>query len=516
MKTTILISISASIIAFLAPWRWDLTRFTYDDDPVLEIAFPSDKAAEAYDPARIIFAHEYIFLEGIYSPLIIFSDANGAPYSAVARKFYWKGNELHFVIRQDMKTIDGHLITAEDVLLSVKRLLILSQNTHGDFKSLVCPNTELKKLSDDCPGMLVEGHTFILRPTMKRFFILDLFASIDFAIIPKGSYDPVTLKITDYRNTSGPHYVAEDRGQGRIILKANPTHIRFEKTMAQEIHLIPTKGMEIGQVINLFNQGQVDHIITIAGLEVADYKKIDLDESHTHETIHLLATVAHITDKGKKRLPLKKRLAFAKALQSAFHEYCLKQEGCRPARQFFLPLIGGLFPEDDEGMLKQMMDSVEMETSGEGIFLGISTSNPIGLEKYVQIAKKYMPGLKVKKAVEELDFFVEEKDENIPDYIMVFTDSGFLENIGLLSYSMNQGTLGHTKAEAKAWLKGYMETQDKMKRNRMLRKMHLHSLTQGLTIPLFRTPYMAFSRKPWRMHLPQIFANNQFWKIRKD
>ncbi len=516
MKTVIVISISASIIAFLAPWRWDLNRFIYDEDPILEMAFPADKAIEAYDPARIRFAHEYILLEGIYSPLIIFSDANGAPYSAVARKFYWKGNELHFIIRQDMKTIDGHPITAEDVLLSVKRLLILSQNTHGDFKSLVCPNAKLKKLSDDCPGMVVEGHTFILRPTMKRFFILDLFASIDFAIIPKGSYDPVTLKITDYRNTSGPHYVAEDRGQGRIILKANPTHIRFEKTMAQEIHLVPTKGLNRRQVVELYNQGKIDHITTIEGAEVEDIlKKVDWDETSYHETLPIVLAVARITDKGKKRIPLKRRLAFAKALQKALGDHCMRREGCTPTDQFFLPLMGGELTPSEKKTLQKAMDSVEMETSGEGIFLGIYDSNPSELDNYFKAIKATMPQIRIERA-KGSPAFTKLEDRDLPDYVMVFTNAGFLENVSLLSYAIKAKYFGIPIKEGKAWLKTYMDTQDKLKRLELTRQLHLESLIRGRTIPLYRMPYVAIARKPWKLHLPQIFGNNQFWKIRQD
>ena len=55
----------------------------------------------------------------------------GAPVSSVAKEFFWKGNELHFVIREDLRTIDEHKIGVDDVITSLKRLFILSKNVPG-------------------------------------------------------------------------------------------------------------------------------------------------------------------------------------------------------------------------------------------------------------------------------------------------------------------------------------------------------------------------------------------------
>ena len=503
-----------TILSCLIWWKVG-TGQSYPDDYILEVAFPSANSITAYEPTKIRFAHQYVLLENIYSPLIDLGDTNSEPFAAVARMFYWRDNEFHLVIREDLKTIDGYLISVDDVEASLKRLMILSENTHGDFKNLICPETELKSIQDDCPRMVKKGNTLILRPKLKQDYLVPMLSSIDFAIISKTSFDPVSLKITDYRNTTGPYYVEEDRGQGHIILKSNPAHFRFEKEMPQEVHLIPTKGMKREEVIGLFNRGKIDHITTIDSLEVSDFKKVDSSKNNFHETIHIQTTVAYITEKGKKRIPLKRRLSFAKALQKSFGDYCAKQEGCRPTREFFFPLTVGDFSRKEETALKNLMDSAEIETSGEGIHLGILLSNPVGLESHVETAKVNMPKLKVEKAKGESSF-TDPQDSNMPDYIMVFTDSGFLENIGLISYSMNEGILGLSKKEGKAWLREYMDIEDKLERIKKIRAMHLQSLTQGWMIPLYRTPYVAMARRPWKMHLPELFANNPFWKIRKE
>ena len=502
------------LISCLTWWKIN-TSPPFPEDHVLDIAFPSTDKIETYDPAKIYLASEYILLESVYSPLIELSNTNGEPFAAVARMFYWRDQKFYLVIRDDLKTIDGHPITAEDVMLSFKRLMILSKNTHGDFKSLVCPETELKSVFDDCPRMEIEGNTLILTPRYRSDLLVPMLAAIDFAIIPRKSFDPKSLKITDYRNTSGPYYVDQDKGNGNIILKPNPAHFHFEESMAQEIRLVPTKGKTQDELIELFGQIKIDHITTIEGIQIENLKEIGLDKSSFHETIHINTIVACITEKGKNRIPRKKRLAFAKALQKSFSDYCAKKEGCRPTKQFFLPLIGGLFPNDSDSALQKIMDSVEIETSGEGIHLGVYKMKQNELDEFFQTSKTYMPNLKVEQAMGMPDL-VKVKNGSTPDYVIVVTDSGFLEDIGLLSYSMNTGIFGYSQEEGKAWLKDYMQTEDKLERVNKLRTMHLKSLTEGWMIPLYRTPYVAIARKPWKMHLSQLFANNPFWKIRKE
>ncbi len=509
MKFFIPIAVAVFLLALLG------IKFNQSDstNEVLRVVFPGRESAQAYDPAQIRFDNQYVFLQNLYSPLVEDSET-GTPIPSVAQEFTWKGSELHFVLRPGLKTIDGHPITAQDALLSFKRLIILSKNTHGDFKTLVCPDTELKNLKDDCPNMIVKDNTLILKLQARRDFVVDMLISMDFAIIPRKSFDPATLKITDYRNTSGPYYVAKDDAQGRIILKANPAHFHFKAAMPRKIQLIPTKGKSSGEVATLFNQNQIDHISTIEWLSVGDLKKINSDQAQFHQTVHIQMALAHVSKEGKKNIPTKKRIAFARALQKGFADYCAQKEGCRPTQQFFLPSKESALASEEERIFQEAM-SVDMESSGAGISLGIYASSSSGLEEYIKAAKSYMPNLKAEEA-ESIPAFSKSQDNKVPDYIIVFTDSGFLEEIGLLSYSMKSGIFGLSQKEGKAWLKDYMNTAHRPDRIKKIKKLHLEALTRGWTIPLYRTPYVAAIRKPWKMHFPKNFANNPFWKIRKD
>ena len=491
------------------------TNFHSPEDATLRVAFLGSGGADSYDPAKIHFTNEYIFLESIYSPLVELSDDKGTPVSSVAREYYWEGSDLHFVIRDDLETIDGHKIDVKDVVVSLKRLLILSENTHGDFKKLVCPDIELKTLEQDCPRMVVKENVLILKLAAYRDFLIPMLASIDFAIIPRTSIDTKTLKIIDYRNTSGPYYVEKDEGAGKITLKANPKHFHFNEKMAGEVVLVPTHGMGRDQIIDGYNGGTFDHITTVHGLSLEELERVDTSESNIHRTIPIKTEIAFITDKGKKRIPPERRLAFAKSLQKSFHDYYRGKDGYKVIEQFFLPLGNQKFSQEEENLLERAFAEVAMEQSGEGIRLGIFKSHPKVLQEYEGVSKTYMPDLEVVQA-KGIPAFSRLPDEEIPDYLLVVTDSGFQEDISLLTYTVSLGALGLSAEEGKAWLADYMDMEDKRERLAKLKQMHLKSLTEGLMIPLASAPCLAVARRPWTPRLSQLFANNPLWKVRRN
>lgn len=104
-----------------------------DVHSLLRVAFPLDRAVTEYEPTNISIASEYIFLENVFSPLVEMSES-GAITPGVAETIHWENDKLILTIRKDLKTRSGRNVTAEDVLFSLKRLLVLTGNTHGNFK----------------------------------------------------------------------------------------------------------------------------------------------------------------------------------------------------------------------------------------------------------------------------------------------------------------------------------------------------------------------------------------------
>lgn len=103
----------------------------------------------------------------------------------------------------------------------------------------------------------------------------------------------------------------------------------------------------------------------------------------------------------------------------------------------------------------------------------------------------------------------------MPDCFISGPDTGFMEDIGLISYSMYAGFFGMNRSEGNKWLANYMGILEKKERLQKLKDLHLKSLKDAIIVPLVSAPYVALARKPWKIELSQIYANNPLWPIVK-
>ena len=74
-----------------------------------------------------------------------------------------------------------------------------------------------------------------------------MLAAIDFAIIPRSSVEPRTLKIIDMKETSGPYFVDSDDGTGKIKLRLNPNHYHYSSDIPDEVTLVPMTAPQKGE-----------------------------------------------------------------------------------------------------------------------------------------------------------------------------------------------------------------------------------------------------------------------------
>ena len=339
----------------------------------LRVAFPYKKKATEYDPIKIQLAPDYIFLENIFSTLIELSKDKGAPTSSIAKSFSWIGNELHFEIRDDLYTIDGYKITAKDVEFSLKRLLILSKNTHGNLKDLICPQGPLKAISESCRGIAIDGNKIILKPNVKTPFLLKMLASIDFAILPIPSVDLETLKIKDYRNTSGPYYVEADDGNGNILLAANKNHFHFNKSIPQKIQMIPSGMSGVPDSLAQFKANKVDFITTIDRAsfeEVIQFSKVN-SQSKLHQTLDIKTYVAVYTEKGMKRFSTEERLGIGKKLKRIFLQDYKAISAYKPTDQFFPAHGDGGLTKSYQALYRDIYKDIDEVKDNTGVHISI-------------------------------------------------------------------------------------------------------------------------------------------------
>lgn len=483
---------------------------------VLRIAFPYAKPASVYEPALIHLAPEYIFLENVFSPLIEMSPKTGQIEPGVAESYRWEGNELHLVIRRDLKTISGIPLTAEDAEFSFKRLLTMPGNTHGNFRELLCGNTELKSTTDACEGIRVHGNELVLKTTPAgKTFLLPMLVTIDFAIIPRSSVDPVSLKITNFRDTSGPYYVAEDSDKGEIELRANPNHYHYSRNMPQVIRFVPTDNSNPDASLEDFKSGRVDYISTVDSAradEVIEFSRGNPD-SVLHTTMNIRSFILTFTRRGQTEISPKERFAIGQKIRAVLWEQMAGKDGYEQSMQFFPSFGEGALDKTRIEHVAEKFHSPEAPPSAPLRLALVRLGNPA---KFVNAVKAALPQIEAYESPKNPNFMKFDSPKDEPQLILSGPDTGFQEDIGLITYSLNAGYFGMTPEGRKKWLVRYMDMPNKSDRMDLLKSLHESVLTEPVIIPLLVAPYAAIARKPWKIGLSQLYANNQLWLIQAN
>ncbi len=480
----------------------------------LRVAFPASKSAHHYEPTKIHLGHEYIFLENVFSPLVEIDPKSGQIIPGLAKSYKWKNDDLVLEIRTDSKTVSGNLITAEDVEFSLKRLLVLSGNTHGNFKDLVCPNKDFSSLEQPCENIRRDGNQIILHAGRRKAFLVSMLAAIDFAIIPKGSVDPKTLAITNFKETSGPYYVASDNSEGKLVLKANPNHYRFSSDLPQSIKLVPVNPEARSASLNLLEKNEVDHLTTIDSTKSEEvlefFQKNPGFELHSTHKIRNLSLV--FTDKGLKAFSDKERHIIGNKIRRAFGEILKSKTTYSNTDEFFSPTADGGLSSDDKLKIAKSYKLSE-ENFTHHLKIGVIRSGEV--TDWEAEIKKQIPSAEIYRESNVPDFKKYSSDHEKPHAFIASTDTGFMEDINLISYTMAAGFFGLSKDERQAWLAAYMENDNKTERINRLKEIHFRSLMEANLVPIAVAPFMAIIRRPWKMELSELYANNQLWLIKQ-
>jgi hypothetical protein len=470
--------------------------------------FRNHKLPESFDPVKIHFAPEYLFLENIYSPLVEYS-TDGELVSGVAESFEWVGTEAHFKIRKNLTTIDGYKITAYDVEKTLKRVLIIGGNTHGNLKDILCQGHQIKSLDDVCPGMEVRdnGGLFVLRFSEKKPFLFPMLTAIDFGIIPAISIDPVTLKIVDYKNTSGPYYVP---AADEINLKANPRHYHYSAKIPQSVIYVYSKDKNVFDPVSAFSENRIDHITTVGSTPdvlipyAQKHKNINL-----HVTYPFWLRYVAFTQKGRGRFTEEERLKIGNLIRKAVLPRYLKLYGYEDTEHIFPAFGEGGLSKKQALAIKAKDDSFKAPNIIKGRF--IAWYFP---KEDLAALKKVFPNTEFVDG-HGIPGLVDYKKEGIlePDFYFSGTDMSFQEDIGLLSYQLNKDFFCLTGLAAKAWVEKYSSISDKKNRIKMLNQLHYETLLRGVVVPLVFCPYAAILRKPWVFGLSNYSANDPLWRI---
>lgn len=488
------------------------TMNTHFENKPLKVAFPSAKKASDYEPTKIALDYEYIFLENVFSPLLEMSE-RGHVESGVAEQAEWIGDELKLTIRKNLKTASGKSITPDDVVFSLKRLLILTGNTHGNFKDIVCPNAKLTTVDSNCEGIRSDESHVYLNAKGRKTFLSPMLTAIDFAIIPRASVDPVSLKIVNFKETSGIYYVESEDGEGNITLRINPNHYHYSDKIPQTVQLVPVDTKVKGLSLDLLKKGQVDHITTIDASRSDEVIKFysENPDFDFHMTMKIRNLILVFTDRGQKEISTDERRYIGEKVKTAFLSIFKDQKGIEQRGEFFLSAGEGGLSSDQQIKLAQIIKNTKSQFN-RPIKIGILKRGV--LEEWSKPIQKELPTAECYTETRIPAFTKFDKPEDEPHVFIASIDTGFAEDISLISYALNGGVFGLTKKGREQWLSDYMSTDNKDERAKKLKDLHFQSLVEPVLVPLMASPYTALIRKPYKLELSDLFANNQLWRIK--
>ncbi|MBL6988884.1 MAG: hypothetical protein ISR65_03865 [Bacteriovoracaceae bacterium] len=486
----------------------------------LRISYPTPKGREltAYDPARVETASMANFVRAIYSPLIEFSN-DGELVSGLASKFIWKDGAVHFYLNDNAKANDGTPITAKDAYISLKRLIILGKNTHGNLKSFICPDATVKKLDDECPGLITENNKLIITPIPSRkSLLLPLLANIEFTVIPQKSLDLNNLSIINYNITSGPYFVDKDKGNGNITLVANKYNHHYSKKIAQSITLVPVSSPQ-SSLIDLIENKKVDIIPTFNWGDENKLHAYFLNKNNysIHRSMNIKTYLLKFTKRGMQELSQERRHILGAIIKKAYLETLDKNSIAQGQNQFFGVYGEGSLSDSDQKRLNETIEkAIASGTSlekGAGIVMNVFKSQlDLNKTRYSQV----LPELAFSTSP-KLPFFMNyNSQEEMPHLFIVGGDTSFYENVSLLSYMISLDMFEMGQEKANEWIEDYLSIEDKNTRLKKLQKAHLAMLISASVIPLAAAPYVAIAKKPWKFEVSDQYAGTPFWQIVHD
>lgn len=508
MIKIILCTLCGTILLIFA-FSW--SKITRTTDMNLKISWYTDLNLENHDPADIQFAAPAVLLMNLYSSLLIYNNKSEIDF-ALAEYLNWiSDSEIEFKFNTNLRSSKNDPITAEDAYLSFKRLMVKQTNTHGDLQNFLCPGLKLNSMNDDCPGLRYEKNSLFLKsadPSLAKF-LLPLIASCDFGIIPKNAIDwnSADLKIIDYANTSGPFFVDSTNEKGEHILKANKNSPLYDINMPQTVEIKPV--LDNSSPIKLQN-GEIDMITTIDRARPEDLLQFENNKQYfLHQTSGLEVTKLQITSKGQYNLTERERLSLGFLIKNKMAKSWSKETAFKETDQFFpafgeaglsdlkLNEIRNLYKESGELPKKKIKISVEGYRLEEFKKIFSSEENI----EFVRFSGR--PSLK--------------KFEDMEDGYIVPGDTGFYENISLISYYMTTGSFGYAdKKSANKWIQDYIKIEDKSERLAKLKQLHFEVLAKGIIVPISITPYYAVARNDWKLDFHRHFAGTPLWMMRKN
>lgn len=462
------------------------------------------------DSTNVEYSDEANIIRGLYSMLMTI-DSNGQLKASLGSSYKIDKNKVIFTIRKDVRTISGYQISSEDVYYSFTRLLYFNKNTHGKLEFYLDSEVLPKFPGDKCSGITIVNDSIIFNLKNEHFasFFIRVLASSDYAIIPKISIDQITFKINDYGNTSGPYYIAESLKE-KVVLKKNKGHYLLSDDNPEIIELY-TFDDSMKNVFKIVSENKVDGIPTFYLAPRDSVKKIqeNLPNYNVYKTLNFSLNYMQFTERGLKKYSKNERAKIAALLKKEFLKEFYHFFAFDETFSYFPSIGSGSLDSDQENNLKKSLELNSSYKLPKDLRVKITAMHPEWAKDFLKKLNLTTDFARSGNEIYELSL------EEQPDLFFAATDSGFYDDLTLLSYMQTNRSLGLTEAEFKEWIYNFV-TLNSLYREKKLNELHYKMLSEMRVVPIGFSSYYAVTKRPWKVEAAKMYAGMPLWMIKQE
>lgn len=472
------------------------------------MAFEYSKPIAELDPSNVSTLSEAVLLRNLYSSLFEYDDSGGI-VTGLAGTYVWVGQSLKIEFSEKAVTSDGLPITAEDAALSLKRLMVLNKNRHGDLKDILCPGIKLNELSDSCPGLSVVGKSLVLTPASSTLSqqLIPLLATVDYRILPARVIGNSPLyPITRFDITSGPYSLSGPNSPDCLRLRANPFHYSYTESMPQQVELLNISRTE---AVERFIEGTIDAIPTSTPVLESDLTSIEesVPDLSVAKTLNLKIKMIYFGKSALRDFSPEERFSFSAKLKTELDKVVIPFES--PTIEFFQDLASGYLTAEQRVQIEELRKpKVTAQKPKRKLVIG---TTPSGLKRWEPFSIDN-PQFETKVFNEWPTSLPPDKR---PDAYFGVNDVAFNRSASVIAYNLSNGAFGVYGEDAKRWMTNYTQMEP-AEAVAALNQIHYNALANCIIYPLASAPYTLFTRNSWIAKLNPFFSATELWMIRRN
>lgn len=471
--------------------------------PILRVGIVNlDPTMKSYDPAFIRDSTDNGIVQTLYSNLIKIDPATGYVVSSFAKKFFWKNNNLIFILHEDYKTASGYRVGADDVIMSLKRTILRDYKVSGNLGNILC------NPKGQCEGIKkINDFTVSLTFPEQLPIYLDYLMSSRFVIIPKIALDN-KMNIVNYEDTTGAYYVYNSTKE-EVDLRANKNHWDIYSYSPKVLKLKRAK--DAFEVTSLLLNKQIDHITIASNLPIKSIETIkrQISNASIFQSDELKSVYFSMTNRGLS-LPRDVRRTLAKVLNEEINDYRIKTKKkiLRPTIQFLISGSYGAFGKTEIEKRKKHWLSIK-DSLPENVRIEIAVPGEHWVKHFYEkkIFKKLAKNLIFIDAnkLESREHYpnyvgLDKNDSSTPHLAFSACDNSAYANSTHLSWLLNSYHFNLRDKAAEQWLDTYNRAKDSKIRTSMIKDLHFDSVVMNPSIiPLYTAPYLSVAINGWKL-----------------